>query len=280
MKNAIKIMRAEWLVMQEFYLYSLRHPRYFVIALYLYLPSLFYFRKLSLFRLGFCMLQYLDDLADGDRLSKLSPERILEDALDQLHTENFSSNRFGRLADAFFYQANKAQLPLSELKDKFIGLIRLLQLDYRRRVSLSRMPEQELLHHLNQTFSQSIDLAMIILKSNIRASQTPQLVKAFGICSLIRDLEDDLSIGIINLPLELIAHSEGGEFPFNQLKRSAIQTWLLQQFQDGKLAIDLCSVELNAVQKEQGIFVIRIFEKSMRRFFLKPEKFHFLSPLA
>src|SRR5437868_793737 len=66
--------------------FSLRHPRYFVIFLAIWIPSLARWRERRVVRAAFVTLQWIDDLLDGDRKSDREPLEIVDALFDETHS--------------------------------------------------------------------------------------------------------------------------------------------------------------------------------------------------
>ncbi len=82
----------------------------------------------------------------------------------------------------------------------------------RERVLATRVSSATELADLHRaTFRGSLDLMLIAADSPLRAIDVPELVEALGWCSTVRDLDDDLAHGLINMPREIAAARAGGE---------------------------------------------------------------------
>ena len=79
----------------------------------------------------------------------------------------------------------------------------------RERVLSTRVSSATELAELHRaTFRGSLDLMLIAADSPLRAIDVPELVEALGWCSTVRDLGDDLSHGLINMPREIAAAAQ------------------------------------------------------------------------
>ena len=197
---AMTNLHAEWICLKEFYHYSRRHIRYFTIGMFLYMPALFAFKKLRGYRYGFCLLQYIDDLMDGDRPFNGNPLEVSANLKKQLETKIFEPNRCGILAAMLFNNIKATQVNQDELTQELLKLIAVMETDYQRRLQRKVLNKNELNSILHGTFIHSINLLLIIWESPLRASDTPDLIESFTWVSSMRDLKDDLKTGIINIP--------------------------------------------------------------------------------
>ncbi|HKR98529.1 MAG TPA: phosphatase PAP2 family protein, partial [Candidatus Dormibacteraeota bacterium] len=172
--------------------FSMRHPRYFVIFLAIWLPSLLHWRRTRVVRYAFVTAQWVDDLLDGDRPSKRDPLEIV----DELLARRFTRAPLPRLTAALFAELDAAA------QDEFLDLIKEMRKD-RLRLH-QRWDAQQLDEHHRRTFHLSVDLLLITTGCRARAAQVAPLIDALAWCSVFRDLEDDLEKGLINIPSEVV----------------------------------------------------------------------------
>jgi hypothetical protein len=174
--------------------FSRRHPRYFVIFLAIYAPSLLHWRRYRAVRTGFCAAQWIDDLLDGDRPSLREPLEVVDALLQEMSTRTFSREPLSRLVAALFDDLDEtAQL-------EFIALVRCMRVDRERVLTHARWSEEELNRHHWTTFRHSVNLMLITAGCAARAREVPSLVRALAWCSVFRDLDDDLRKGLVNIP--------------------------------------------------------------------------------
>ncbi len=203
-------LRLECACLDEFRRFAARHPRYLAVFAYLYGASLFGWRRARVARAGFCFLQLVDDLLDGDRACAEDPARIVRDVQAQLASGNFAPTRLGRLAAATHSElAALSSLRGSGTHDDpralVTDLIEVMLRDRARRLARRAPSGAELAELRRGTFAPSLDLLLLAARSPLRARDVPELVEALGWCSTVRDLEEDLAAGRIDVPAEVLA---------------------------------------------------------------------------
>lgn len=251
------IDRIEALCLQEFARCAARHRRYAVIALGLYLASVGGRKgRRRLARVGFCYLQHLDDLLDGQQPCRTEPEEVAEvhQAALQGHSR-FPSDDLGALGSAFAYEFSQRGLSTG-LAVEVIGEMRL----DRKRVREQRLlTEVELDRHLERTFELSLDLMLLAADSPLRARQAPHLLKALGWCSVIRDYAEDQQLGLINVPKEVW---EGG----------TTDAWFAKRHEQVVDDLQQAARELEELRGQSGYRLLRLFLRSVERYARDPKK--------
>lgn len=261
----------ELLCLREFVRFARRRLRYVVICLALYRASLGRFSERRILRTGFCLLQSVDDLLDGDRPSEQEPLEVVDQLVRELESRRFGSDPLSRLGSAFVddlqrIEKGRPAMGLSEA----IELIRHMQTDRRRVLEGRLMTEQELREHHRGTFSRSVNLMLLAAGSPLRASDCPALIDAFGWCSTMRDLEEDLARGLVNIPREVVdcARNQGVEdLSFQSLCPSApVRDWMLRELARAKTLLDRADAQIYAAGKVEGARTLAMFAQSIRRY--------------
>lgn len=264
--NFFQFLKAEYLCLSEFTYYSIRHLRYFTIFLFLYSPALIYIRRMQLLRYGFCLLQYIDDLLDGDRKTKEDVNAIAKDAIEQVEKMQFKDNRAGVLARAFFSTTKKMKLNQEEFQDHIISLIKVMMFDYKRVNDQIILTREELLAQHQNTFTHSVDLMLMAAKSNIRSKDVPNLINTFGWCSTMRDLQEDYERGLYNVPRGVAKL----DMSFEKVKTTQVfKQWVQDEFRQAESFLAASNEELIKVKDQKGFKILMIFWKSMNKFFGK-----------
>jgi hypothetical protein len=138
--------------------------------------------------------------------------------------------------------------------------------------------------HLAETFTHSLDLQLLLADSRIRARDVSPVIPCFALCSALRDLDEDLAHGIVNVPGEILADGGATAFPSDarRLRRQpAFRDWVRHESQRALISLDAADQQLLAWPdpSDPGLRVLRIFTRSMRGFFqrrvrrLYPEAF-------
>jgi hypothetical protein len=223
--------------------FSRRHPRYFVIFLAIYAPSLLHWRRYRAVRTGFCAAQWIDDLLDGDRRSAREPLEVVDALLEEMSTRTFSREPLSRLVAALFDDLDEtAQL-------EFIALVRCMRVDRERVLAQARWPEEELNRHHWTTFRHSVNLMLITAGCAARACEVPSLVRALAWCSVFRDLDDDLRKGLVNIPRD-----------------ADRDRWTRQCHTRAREVLRDSAREVQALGDERARRLLGVFQRSIERF--------------
>jgi len=243
-----------------------RHRRYLVITLAVMAAGIPHWRRQRLVRTGFVFLQAVDDIVDGDRASEREPLEVVDELIVALEGGEFAGEELGRLGKAF--RADLLARGGPEALAKAVALLRRMRVDRERVLGLRVSGEDELAELHRATFRGSLDLMLIAADSRLRAGDVPELVEALGWCSVVRDLEDDLRLGLINLPREVAeaARSESGDArPASWFATRVAREWLAAERMRGRALLDGADARLEKFGVERGAALLRRFARSMRR---------------
>lgn len=244
-------------VIDELVRVSLRHRRYALISLALVGVSIFRPRTGAAASVGFAYLQRIDDLLDGhlkpDSASQ-EPEKVAIDQIEQWRSGQHRTDRLGRLAWSL-----RRHLPGEELK--VVAIIEEMRLD-RVRVRDGLVLDQEALwRHLDTTFELSLDLMLSASGCHLRSPDVPTLPRLLGWCSIVRDLEDDLALGLVNLPREV-------------LESGAIEDWFNDERRRAEERFTQVASELERVRGRSGWFLLWLFHRSVSKYLNSHDSHH------
>src|SRR4029450_9759368 len=127
----------------------------------------------------------------------------------------------------------RAELKRPDGREKLAALVKVLIEDRRRMDARKTMPAAALAAHHYKTFSLSLDLTLISVGSRLRAEDAPALINALSWCSPIRDLDEDLAKGLINIPEEVLARVPGPVSTRTLLTSEPIAAWLREEHRRG-----------------------------------------------
>lgn len=248
--------RVEALCLAEMARCAGRHRRYALIAVALYAASLGRWKKRRLARVGFCYLQRLDDLLDGQEASDVEPEEIATAHQQALRGEiAFPEDLLGELGQAFFEEISGRPGGI----EAAVEVIEEMKLDRVRVREQRLLDEAELDRHLERTFELSLDLMLIAADSALRAKQAPHLLKALGWCSVIRDFEEDQSLGLVNVPKDVWLSDETHD-------------WFQRRHEQVRSDLKAAEQELELLKGQPGAGLLRIFHRSVERYARDPKK--------
>ena len=277
-----------------------RHPRYALISLILYSQYPLHRQRSKLMIAGYCFLQAYDDLMDGDRVLKgslktsatanmVTPQQHADQIIQQWQRyaaaglaertqlrqpENeCSQNELSDLPQlAQLFNQQLALLPnYAEAHAEVAQLLRLMQADAIRAATRQLYPQAQLQQHMNQTFISSLNLLFCARQCATRAEHIPELVRALAWCSTTRDWDDDLAVGIINIPAEiwhaaqLAPDARDGRV---MSQNPAIAAWLAQQKQHAEQDLRELFFRLPQIKRQDpaAARIIRLFARSVWRF--------------
>lgn len=245
-----------------------RHVRYWLIALGLMWDSIPHWRATRVLRTGFCFLQLVDDLLDGDRPSDRDPLRVTNDVAAAISSDRYGDDELMRLAAAFVSDLRVigGEAALADV----LALIKVMQRDHRRASLRETWSAADLQEHHRETFRLSIDLMLVARKSGLRAGNVPELIDALGWCSTMRDLREDLRAGIINIPRDVLqaARAEGeSSLEFDALiQTAAIRHWIALEHGRANALLDAARTRLAQYKAQSGLSALKFFERSIRGF--------------
>ncbi|MBN8227487.1 phosphatase PAP2 family protein [Corallococcus macrosporus] len=278
----LEAVRVESLCARELYRFARRHPRYGLIALALYQQSLGRWSKARRARVGFCFLQLVDDVLDGDRPVEGEPLDAIDALLRTLET--------GAPAPATEFHDTATTLGrmlLTELTDpaarkQVFELVRTMRRD-RERVRDGRWWNAETLQtQLGDTFRLSVGLMLQVADARVRAEEAPSLLAALGWCSVMRDLREDLAQGLFNVPADVAAEVRArGHDPedFDSLLAAeAGRAWVRSEYQRARALLDRSAKELAHLEGRPGVALLRLFHRSVESFWARklPRRMPFL----
>ena len=173
---------------------------------------------------------------------------------------------------AWLFNQQLALLPnYAEAHAEVAQLLRLMQADAIRAATRQLYPQAQLQQHMNQTFISSLNLLFCAQQCATRAEHIPELVHALAWCSTTRDWDDDLAVGIINIPAEiwhaaqLAPDARDGRV---MSQNPIIAAWLAQQKQHAEQDLRELFFRLPQIKRQDpaAARIIRLFARSVRRF--------------
>ncbi len=264
--SVLEVFDVEWLCLENQWRFARRHRRYATIGLALAAASLPRWRTNRLLRTGFCALQAIDDLLDGDRPCTGEPLDVVHALRAQIETREFSGDPLSRLVAAFVadLEAVGGQAAVGDA----VRLIEVMERDRRRQLAGELMDGDTLRAHHRETFTLSLDLMLLAGRCDLRANDVPELVDALGWCSTVRDLDEDLAKGLVNIPSEVVA-SVPSTVPCSwpTLADDAhVRAWLAAEGEQARGWLAATDQRLSGFADRRGAGVLRRFAGSMQRY--------------
>lgn len=256
------IVRAELSCLEQCARFSLRHRRYFIIFLAIWIPSLLRWRETRAVRFAFCTAQWIDDLLDGDRASAQEPLEVVDQLIDEMTVRRFSPEPLSQLAAMLFAELDRFATRADDPHAAFIALVREMRVDRERVVAKAVWDEPELDRHLRRTFELSVDLMLTVTGCRSRASQVPSLVDALSWCSVFRDLEDDIAHGLVNVPRSVWSNVSVAELRRNE----AFRAWEAASLVRAEANLERAGRELDGLDDPRARKILATFHSSITRF--------------
>ncbi len=270
--DVLRRVRLEWLWWYNQWLFTKRHWRYGLIAVVIVTQRLLRPKCGTLLVSGYCFLQVVDDLMDGDRVVEKPPLQIMDGLIRAWNQGQFN------LEDDDMLLAWDMHRRLHSIIDSDVAIAEVSELLQTMRRDHMRARQREIWsadkiwqqHH--KTFSLSLNLLFSALSSKTRAKDVPELVAVLGWCSTMRDLREDLQVNIINIPAEILSASPStNSYNVDMLLTNAEFTgWMQQQRQQALNLLEQLNNRLSITRLDaSGNKVVRIFSRSVRQFALK-----------
>lgn len=211
--------------------FARRHRRYGLIALMIAGQRILHPRRGLLLVSGYCFLQAVDDIMDGDRPWPQPPVAVADALIAAWQAEDFADDELGLLARDFHHRLRHTPNP-PQSRAEVAQLLAVMRSDAERAAARRLWPAAEIDAHHRRTFSLSFNLLLAALGSHSRADRLPELMDVLGWCSTVRDLRADLAAGIINIPAEVWRRAGLPEnataTPGQVLAAPAVRQWLAQ----------------------------------------------------
>ena len=196
-------LRIEALCLREVWHFTRRHPRYLLTALALWAHSLPRWRASRLLRASWCLAQMVDDVLDGDRKVEGDAEGWVEGLMEGM-VAGAPAEGSAVLAAYVWDGLGALQTGTDDPRGDLLALFARLRLDRRRMDGREVWSAAALAEQHRETFERSLNLTLLLDGAALRAADVPELVEALAWCSPVRDLEEDLAKGLINLPAEVL----------------------------------------------------------------------------
>lgn len=260
----------ELLCLRNQWLFTRRHRRYGLIALLLLVDRLARWRARRVLCTGFCFLQAVDDLMDGDRPSSRDPLVVVDELMQAIRDNRFGDDDLMRLGKAFVSDLRLAA-PATAIEDA-LALMAVMRRDRCRAADHAFWSAEDLRLHHRKTFTLSLNLLLAARGSDLRAADAAELVEAFGWCSAMRDLHEDIDAGLVNVPVEVFHAARmdpGHPVDLDRLMRTAaMRAWMTSERERAIAQLDAMRHRLDALKTRPGVQVLRVFTRSIRSFAL------------
>jgi Squalene/phytoene synthase len=238
--------------------------KYFKIASVAYFLPLF--GVYSAMRPTYFFCRKVDDIVDGEGCELPNSADNIQRLFDRLRfiidgkDAGFSDIELV-LINAIKMLENVSKID-DDIRKDFKNFLIAMRIEYERKESQKLLSKSELDELYDSSFSSVINLALIGLKSENRVSNVENLGRLQGKVYAIRDLEFDLNLGIINIPVEIIKESslslqEILENPQIIFANDVIINWRKRELKEcNGLVLELRQVNLDNIARKMVNFLI------------------------
>jgi membrane-associated phospholipid phosphatase len=261
-------LRVEGLCLVEFRRFIARHSRYLGVFAGLYGYSSFRWSATRPLRAGYCLLQHVDDVLDGDRRVSGDPETHVRRVRQWIAGEaEGDGSALACLATCVAAGLDRAGGEGEDPRSELLGLLDVLVEDRRRMDRGTPMQAEALALHHRSTFRGSVNLTLILMGSTLRAADVPELVEALGWCSPVRDLEEDFRKGLINIPEEVIraagdAGADAGDFR-SLMSAPATREWMRVEYRRGATAVEAIGRRVAEAPDRPARALLAVFRRAL-----------------
>ncbi len=265
----INNFKIEIICLTEFSYFIRRHVRYLFTFLGIYRYALPNWSQGRIVRATYCLAQHVDDVLDGDRIIQTEPKTYVCRLIHQVETNDQSQTEPMNLLISYILResATYEKTP-GEFRENLLNLFRILLFDLQRREKKLLLSAQELAKQHHLTFVYSANLTLIIARSKLRADDIPEFMGALSWCSPIRDLQEDLQRGLINIPKAIVeqARKQGADsLDYDALIATpAVKLWLQSEFRQGKSYIEQATDKADQLHDDAGAFVLVALAKTLK----------------
>lgn len=220
-------------------------------------------------RSSYFFMRRLDDILDGDLKIKGNPLAMALHLRAQIDMDTLA-NRPG-LAEMAKYsirtlekRGRKGDNP----KADFLEAVDSMIFDYGRSQERLVLTQQELADYYQHTFSPVVNILLIGLKSELRATDMPEIASTQGRLYTLRDIEKDWPRGTINIPAEVLEEAKlTGESKLADVKASAeVKNWAQAECRENLKDLDRLNAFLDENAEPAVKLVCGKMTKWMERF--------------
>jgi membrane-associated phospholipid phosphatase len=267
-RSFLDALRIEGICLHEFGRFIARHSRYVGVFASLYGYSMFRWSATRPLRAGYSLLQHVDDVLDGDRRVSCDPETYVRKVRQWIAgAAEADGSALSCLATCVAAALDRAGGEGEDPRSDLLRLIDVLVEDRRRMDRGSRMGASALASHHRSTFRGSLNLALILMGSSLRADDVPELVDALAWCSPVRDLEEDFRKGLINIPEEVIRAAGAAGADVRDLRSlmasAATREWMRGEYRRGASAVEAIARRMAEVPDRPARALLAAFRRAL-----------------
>ena len=267
-ESFLNALRIEMICLLEFRQFIRRHFRYFLTFLAIYRSSFRSWSETRIVRAAYCLVQHVDDVLDGDRSVGEAPEEYVGKLLREIRENDYCPN--SSLSCLAEYVVSGLRTYQTDTDDPVGDLLRLFQVllfDRRRVKERLLLTSEALSDHHQKTFHYSLNLTLIVAKVRLRAEDAQELIGVLSWCSPMRDLEEDLAKGLVNIPKSVLEQArEQGADSLDYAKliaTPAMRGWIREEYRRGVSSMERCARKLKSFDDRRGVSVLAMFLRAI-----------------
>lgn len=262
-------LEIEGICLQQFLRLARRDPRYLGLVIPMYGRSVHSLVRSQMLRATYCFARFLDDVLDGDCAVSEDPGTYVRRVLQQAQSGFFSTETVASRLGRFIFQNVDRFAPAQDHPSKeLIILIEAMLFDRKRACERLLLTQEELAAHHRRTFSSALNISLCIVGSYTRATSIPDVIQAQGCLYTIRDLCQDLSRALVNIPLDVVeeARRQGArDLSYDALRRTtAVQMWFGEELAHGAGCVEQVGRVLAANRDRRAGWVLRPLYRGLR----------------
>lgn len=220
-------------------------------------------------RASYFFMRHMDDLLDGDMDLEIDPLSYAYQIRNQIETGKYKgAPQIINLAQFSIETLNKKSRDGDNPRNEFLGAIDSIIFDYHRSRERKSLPRSELDQYYKKTFFPVINLLLIGLQSELRASDIPTFAYCQGRIYTIRDLRTDWGRGTINVPqevLETAGLSTNSSYP-DLIQNPRLQQWIQEELTQNKQELLKLQWRMQSNSHDLTYTICNLYIRSMLKF--------------
>lgn len=190
-----------------------------------------------------------------------------------MRTGEFATDLLALLAEALAEDLRALQTEADDPLAEAIALIQHMCVDRERVEQGLIFDKGQLRRHHRKTFEHSLNLLLIATGARTPANDVPELIEAFGWCSTVRDLNEDLGHGLVNVAADVMAAAAAeGATPSSVPEfgaTEAVRSWFGAELERTDSLLRAHNDRWTPGGDPRGDRIMRIFHKSISAYVRK-----------
>ncbi|MBI5002740.1 squalene/phytoene synthase family protein [Candidatus Woesearchaeota archaeon] len=197
-------MDVEIICLEEAIALAQRDSKYWLLLAHMYGKSIFDPEGAKLMRAAYFFCRHIDDVLDGDRKITEDPKGYVEEIKDAMKGGK-SKNKIIELYKYAIKGIEKRKRGGDNPENEFERVTDAMLFDYERSQRTQFLSRERIEQYYDDTFTPVVNISLMIARASVRGDEIPEIVYSMGHLYSIRDMERDISEGIVNIPYEEIS---------------------------------------------------------------------------